>query len=58
MTSDLYRCPSPEVGEQLGARLQLVGVSRRQMGAFMCIARNSVPPAVSRRIMLHVHCEW
>ena len=27
------------------------------MGAYQCIARNDVPPAVSRRIMLQVECE-
>ncbi|MPC96556.1 Lachesin [Portunus trituberculatus] len=25
------------------------------MGAYLCIARNSVPPQVSKRVLLHVH---
>ena len=41
-----------------GSELQLTSVKRGQMGAFMCIARNNVPPAVSRRIVLNVHCKF
>ena len=41
-----------------GTELPLVSVKREQMGAFMCIARNNVPPAVSRRIVLNVHCKF
>ena len=41
-----------------GTELPLTSVKREQMGAFMCIARNNVPPAVSRRIVLNVHCKF
>ncbi|VVD02061.1 unnamed protein product [Leptidea sinapis] len=30
-------------------------VSRTQMGAYLCIASNDVPPSVSKRIMLSVN---
>jgi hypothetical protein len=33
-------------------------LDRRQMGAFLCIASNDVPPAVSKRIILNVNCEY
>ncbi|KOB71160.1 hypothetical protein OBRU01_14244 [Operophtera brumata] len=38
-----------------GSVLQLVKVSRLQMGAYLCIASNGVPPSVSKRVMLVVH---
>lgn len=28
------------------------------MGAYLCIASNDVPPAVSKRVFLHVHCKY
>lgn len=28
------------------------------MGAYLCIASNDVPPAVSKRVSLNVHCEY
>ncbi|XP_033211072.1 lachesin-like [Belonocnema kinseyi] len=30
-------------------------VTRSEMGAYLCIASNGVPPSVSKRMMLHVH---
>ncbi|KOB74512.1 putative Lachesin, partial [Operophtera brumata] len=30
----------------------------KRMGAFLCIASNDVPPAVSKRITLLVNCEY
>jgi hypothetical protein len=33
-------------------------VSREQMGAYLCIASNKVPPSVSKRIKLVVECEY
>ena len=50
-------CLCPGVKEWEGTELPLTSVKRGQMGAFMCIARNNVPPAVSRRIVLNVHCK-
>lgn len=41
-----------------GERLELTRVDRRQMGAYLCIARNEVPPAVSKRVNLKVNCEY
>ena len=41
-----------------GSSLPLWRVDRRQMGAFLCIAANDVPPAVSKRIILNVNCEY
>ena len=40
-----------------GKNLNLINVRREQMGAFMCIANNNVPPAVSRRLVLPVICK-
>ena len=37
--------------------LKLWKVSRMDMGAYMCIARNGVPPAVSKRIELGIDCK-
>lgn len=34
--------------------ISLTGVTRRDSGAYLCIASNGVPPAVSRRMMLEV----
>lgn len=28
------------------------------MGAYLCIASNGVPPSISRRVLLHVNCEF
>ena len=41
-----------------GSVLNLVKVSRLDMGAYMCIASNGVPPAVSKRIHLGIDCEF
>ena len=40
-----------------GPILKLWKVSRMDMGAYMCIARNGVPPAVSKRIELGIDCK-
>ena len=42
--------------EVSGPILKLWKVSRMDMGAYMCIARNGVPPAVSKRIELGIDC--
>lgn len=41
-----------------GEVLSLTKVTRSEMGAYLCIAANGVPPSVSKRMMLHVHCEY
>lgn len=40
-----------------GSVLQFHRVERRQMGAYLCIASNDVPPAVSKRVTLAVNCK-
>ena len=37
--------------------LNLRKVSRLDMGAYMCIATNGVPPTISKRIQLNVDCK-
>ncbi|XP_068082276.1 lachesin [Anabrus simplex] len=44
------RVPSVE-----GEMLSLTKVTRSEMGAYLCIAANGVPPSVSKRMMVHVH---
>ncbi|XP_050295047.1 neurotrimin-like [Anthonomus grandis grandis] len=38
-----------------GPSLNLTRVNRREMGAYLCIASNGVPPSVSKRIMVVTH---
>lgn len=40
-----------------GPSITIQRVNRLQMGAYLCIASNGVPPSVSKRILLIVHCE-
>lgn len=40
-----------------GSTLKLLHLDRRQMGAYLCIASNDVPPAVSKRITLNINCK-
>lgn len=40
-----------------GSVLRLTRLERKQMGAYLCIASNDVPPAVSKRVSLSVHCK-
>lgn len=37
--------------------LSLTKITRSEMGAYLCIASNGVPPSVSKRMKLQVHCE-
>lgn len=41
-----------------GEMFALTKVTRSEMGAYLCIAANGVPPSVSKRMMVHVHCEY
>ena len=41
-----------------GETLIFPKVTRSEMGAYLCIASNGVPPSVSKRMMLHVHCKF
>lgn len=40
-----------------GSTLELHKISRLDMGVYMCIASNGVPPTVSKRIFVSVDCE-
>ena len=40
-----------------GHTLEIPEVRREDMGAYLCIASNDVPPTVSKRIYLHVQCK-
>ena len=47
-----------ERSEVHGEVLDLIRISRTEMGAYLCIARNGVQPAVSKRIILNVDCKF
>jgi hypothetical protein len=40
-----------------GELLSFFNVDRRHLGAYLCIAKNDVPPAVSKRVFLNVNCK-
>lgn len=40
-----------------GPNLTLWQVNRHNMGAYLCIASNGVPPTVSKRILMVVNCK-
>lgn len=44
--------------EWMEPTLELHRISRLDMGAYLCIATNSVPPSVSKRIKVSVDCEY
>lgn len=50
-----YRRTIAELFE--GETLTVNKISRLHMGAYLCIASNGVPPSVSKRILLNVHCK-
>uniref|UniRef100_T1GS18 Immunoglobulin I-set domain-containing protein n=1 Tax=Megaselia scalaris TaxID=36166 RepID=T1GS18_MEGSC len=41
-----------------GERLILTNVQRTDMGGYRCVASNGVPPAVSKRFDVNVHCKY
>ena len=41
-----------------GEVLELHKVSREDMGTYLCIAKNDVPPAVSKNFKLTVNCKY
>nr|CAD7571322.1 unnamed protein product [Timema californicum] len=43
------------VSSYQGEILKLAKITRSEMGAYLCIASNNVPPTVSKRIMVNVH---
>ena len=40
-----------------GEVLSFHKITRSEMGAYLCIANNGVPPSVSRRVVVNVHCK-
>lgn len=40
-----------------GHTLELSGVQRQEMGNYLCIASNGIPPSVSKRYSVQVQCE-
>ena len=40
-----------------GEELKLLKISLSEMGAYLCIASNGVPPTVSKRITVDVECK-
>lgn len=53
----LFHLESPALVVE-GEMLWLSKVTRSEMGAYLCIASNAVPPSVSKRIKLQVHCKY
>ncbi|PSN53843.1 Lachesin, partial [Blattella germanica] len=49
---------SLSVPEWEGEVLELTRISRLDMGAYLCIASNGVPPTVSKRIKVSVDCKY
>ncbi|KAG7210533.1 hypothetical protein KM043_012053 [Ampulex compressa] len=43
------------VAEFQGEELNLTKISRNEMGVYLCIASNGIPPAVSKRILINVY---
>lgn len=41
-----------------GEVLTLTNVQRTDMGVYLCIAKNGVPPLVSKRFEVIVHCKY
>lgn len=41
-----------------GETLELTGILRQEMGTYLCIASSSVPPRVSKRYTVSVHCRY
>ncbi|EFN87755.1 Lachesin [Harpegnathos saltator] len=41
--------------EYFGEDLKITKISRNEMGVYLCIASNGIPPAVSKRIFINVH---
>lgn len=41
-----------------GEMLWLTKITRSEMGIYLCIASNQVPPSVSKRMKLQIHCKY
>lgn len=54
----VYLCVYTSVSEWEYETLELSKISRLDMGSYLCIAANGVPPIVSKRIKVSVDCEY
>ena len=54
----LYALLSTAVKTYDGETLLLNSIQRSDMGAYLCIASNGIPPPVSKRFMVQVHCKY
>lgn len=41
-----------------GDTLELNNVHRTDMGKYLCIAKNNVPPSISKEFNVQIHCEF
>ena len=41
-----------------GTTLSIPKVTPNEMGAYLCIADNGIPPARSKRVFVYVQCKW
>ena len=57
--SRCWKCPEGVIAVEKveGEEIQLHKVTRSEMGAYMCIATNGVPPAVGKTVQLNVNCK-
>lgn len=46
------------VAEWEGETLEMSRISRLDMGAYLCIASNGIPPTVSKQIKVSVDCKY
>lgn len=53
-----FICCTAPVYSVDGSTFTISRVNRLHMGAYLCIASNGVPPSVSKRVTLIVHCKW
>ncbi|XP_060830052.1 lachesin-like [Bombus pascuorum] len=51
----LMNFEATSVNKYYGEELKLMKISRNEMGVYLCIAINGVPPAISKRISINVH---
>ena len=49
---------SISVPEFTGNNLELRQITRYESGTYLCIARNTIQPAVSKRVTLYVDCKF
>lgn len=54
---DFFLC-AISVVEWEGELLNISRISRLDMGAYLCIASNGIPPSVSKRIKVSVDCKY